>query len=326
MECHQGGDSRILLPGKTYADIRPGHWLLDTLAIFKTPAQTEQQREQDLLEHNEAMQASRCFRESRGKLSCLTCHDPHVQPARAEASAYFRPKCLTCHDEQSCKLPLNTRQHQTPADDCIGCHMPKRVIATISHSALTNHRIPARPDEPLPASLPEWTLSGDTGLRVVDPKGGDKAPLPDVTLMAAYNVLAGKSPEYQQRFLDLLDKLDRAHDKSPYVQAALAHKALSEGKNQQALDDLEIGIQFGDPTVYLDKAKALENLGRLTDASTAMAAGVELYPYQQELRKTLILEYINLKRYTEAQKAMEEYVGLCPEDSFMRKLLERVTK
>jgi tetratricopeptide (TPR) repeat protein len=203
--------------------------------------------------------------------------------------------------------------------------MPKRAIATISHSALTNHRIPARPDEPLPASLPAWGLSGDTGLRVVDRKGNGTAVVPDVTLLAAYNALAAKSPEYRQRFLDLLDKLDHAHDKSPYVQAALAHKALAEGKNEQALDYLEIGIQFSDATVYLDKAKALVNVGRVDDAATTLAAGVELFPYQQELRKTLILEYINLKRYTDAQKAMEEYVGLFPEDSFMRKLLERVT-
>ena len=98
--------------------------------------------------------------------------------------------------------------------------------------------------------------------------------------MAAYNTLAPKSPEYQQRYLDLLDKLGRAQDRSPYVQAALAHKALSEGKYQQALDYLEIGIQFGDATVYLDKSKALENLGRLSDAAASMAAGVELYPYQ----------------------------------------------
>lgn len=324
MGCHQDGDARVLLPGKSYSDIRPGHWLLDTLAILKTPVQTEQQRQQDLLEHNEAMQASRCFRESDGKLSCLTCHDPHVQP-RGDVSAYFRPKCLTCHNEQSCKLPLGTRQQQTPADDCIGCHMPKRAVATISHSALTNHRIPARPDEPIPESLPAWRPSGDTGLRVVDPKDGGKTAIPDVTLLAAYNELAGQSPEYRQRFLNLLEKLERANDKSAYVQAALAHKALAEGKNEQALDYLDMGIQFSDARVYLDKAKALENLGRLNDAATTLAAGVDLYPYQQELRKTLILEYINLKRYTDARKAMEEYVGLFPEDSFMRKLLERVT-
>jgi tetratricopeptide (TPR) repeat protein len=203
--------------------------------------------------------------------------------------------------------------------------MPKRAVATISHSALTNHRIPARPDEELPSSLAAWGLSGETGLRVVDPKNGSDTAVPDVTLLSAYNALADKSPEYRQRFLELLDKLDRAHDKSPYVQAALAHKALAEGKNEMALDYLEIGIKFSDATVYLDKAKALVNLGRVDDAAATLAAGVELFPYQQELRKTLILEYINLKRYTDARKAMEDYVGLFPEDSFMRKLLERVT-
>ncbi len=72
--------------------------------------------------------------------------------------------------------------------------------------------------------------------------------------------------------------------------------------------------------------RALANLDRGDEAIAAFQKGIEIAPYRAELRKNLILEYIKLKRYTEARQAMEEYVGLFPEDAMMRGLLARVAK
>ena len=113
---------------------------------------------------------------------------------------------------------------------------------------------------------------------------------------------------------------------NPYVQAALAHQALAEGRNEEALAHSAVGIQLGEAVVYEDMGRALANLGRDDEAIAAFLKGIEMDPYRQELRKHLILEYTNLKRYTEARHAMEEYVGLFPEDTFMRTLLARVSK
>ena len=163
MGCHQNGDVRVLKPGKTYQDFRPGRPLDDTLSILMVPPRPESPPTADHVEHYYSMTLSKCYRASAGRLSCITCHDPHVEPSREEAPAYFAAKCLTCHTNQSCKLPIATRMQQKPANNCIGCHMPKRDIQVISHSSATNHRILARPDEPFPdvafhqttASLPD---------------------------------------------------------------------------------------------------------------------------------------------------------------------------
>jgi len=321
MNCHQGGDARVLQPGKSYLDFRPGQWLIETAAIFKIPPKPGEQKDSDLLEHNSAMRISRCFRESRGKLSCLTCHDPHVQPAPAEASAYFREKCLLCHTDSSCKIPQKVRASQAPPDDCIGCHMPKRNVAVISHSALTNHRIPARPDEPMPDEGP----SEEAGLLLVNQVPGRTASVPEITLLRAYSELAAQEPHFEQRYLALLSQLAQTQPKDPFVQAALGHKALAEGKNEEALAHLSKALELGDATVYQDMAKALSNLNRGGEAIDYLKRGLIISPFNAVLLKTLALEYINLKEYAEARQTMERYVELFPEDSFMRKLLARVT-
>jgi hypothetical protein len=321
MNCHQGGDARVLQPGKSYLDFRPGKWLIETVAIFKIPPKPGTQTDSDLLEHDSAMKISRCFRESRGKLSCLTCHDPHVQPTSTQGVSYFREKCFTCHTDESCQLPLKTRMEQKPADDCIGCHMPKRNIAVISHSALTNHRIPARPDEPLPEEKP----SNQADLVLVNQVPGSTASVPEITLLRAYSEMAPRELRYQQRYLTLLDRLSQRQPTEPFVEAALGHKALAKGKNEEALAHLSRGLQLGEATVYEDIAKALSNLGRDEEALDYLKRGVDTYPFNTVLLKSVTLQYINSKRYAEARRAMERYIELFPEDSFMRKLLARVT-
>src|SRR5262249_5432819 len=125
MNCHQGGDSRILQPGKQYTDFRPGAWLNDTVAIFKIPLNRGGSGESDLLDHHFAMKLSKCYAASSGKLSCLTCHDPHVSLSRADIPAYYRSRCLNCHTDKSCRLAARERSTHQPANDCAGCHMPK---------------------------------------------------------------------------------------------------------------------------------------------------------------------------------------------------------
>jgi Tetratricopeptide repeat/Doubled CXXCH motif (Paired_CXXCH_1) len=322
MNCHQTGDARILQPGKDYQDFRPGQRLIETVAIFRVNPALQQEKDSDLLEHHSAMKMSRCFRESAGKLSCLTCHDPHIQPLPGDMASTFRSKCITCHTDRSCRLPLSSRKATTPPDDCIGCHMPKRNIAIISHSALTNHRIPARPDEPMPKSTP--AEMGD--LIVVNEASGSKTQVPDIALLRAYAELAPRFPIFEKRYVALLDQLAQTQSEDPYVQAALGHKALAEGKNSEALAHLEKGLKLGQATVDQDIAQALVNLGRPEEAIAHYRAAAEIDPYNAGLLKTLTLQLINLHRYPEAQAEMQRYVQTFPEDSFMRNLLARVSR
>ena len=81
---------------------------------------------------------------------------------------------MTCHTQPSCTLPTVERQRTAPADNCIGCHMPKRDVRVISHSSITNHRILARPDEPIPESDFHQTTAALPDLIHLNPVPGSK--------------------------------------------------------------------------------------------------------------------------------------------------------
>ncbi|MBI4473553.1 MAG: hypothetical protein HY646_12870 [Acidobacteria bacterium] len=102
------------------------------------------QPQTDLLSHYSSMAASGCFRGTNGRFGCTTCHDPHSKPDPGVSAAYYRTKCLSCHTGGACPLPLAQRNRTIPANNCTECHMPKRAVGNVPHTALTNHRIPAR--------------------------------------------------------------------------------------------------------------------------------------------------------------------------------------
>ncbi len=324
MNCHQAGDTRVYLPGKTYADVRPGTPLSDVVAIFKIPLDPASAAPADLLEHHFSMQLSKCFTGSAGKLSCLSCHDPHAIPAKRDAPAYYEKRCLACHTIHSCKLPIAERALQV--DGCIGCHMPKRDIGFISHSALTNHRIVARPDEPLPAAAFQQTTPDLRDLIFLD--RSNPKPLPPMVLWKAYGELSDRAPQYQARYFQLLDTVAAQSPNDPLVQAALGRKALRDAgpeSNQIAIEHLSNALKLGftGPAAFEDLATALSSAGKFEDAIAIAKRGIELSPFAPRLHKMLILQYVNSKQYDLAKASMQRYLELVPEDAFVRDLLRK---
>jgi predicted Zn-dependent protease len=159
----------------------------------------------------------------------------------------------------------------------------------------------------------------------VNPAEGSKTAIPEITLLRAYSEVTVKDPKYQQRYLELLDRLAQFQPKAPFVQAALGHKLLAEGKAQEALPHLSLGMPLDEVAIYEDMAKALSALGRDEAALTCLKQASAAYPFDAVLMKMLVLQYIKLKHFAEAREEMQRYVGLFPEDPFMRGLLARVT-
>ncbi len=324
MMCHQGGDARILLPGRDYGDFRPGTPLIQTLAIVSLPLANTQT---DLLSHNVSMKLSKCFRASAGKLSCLTCHDPHQQPTPDAAPAFYRQRCLTCHTSQSFQRnPLLSRTHRV-TDNCIGCHMPKRDVLQISHSALTNHRIPSRPDD-LPASFDfsEAKAPELPGLLLLNRRIGEPE-LPLLVRLIAYGELAARQPGLLSEYQRLLNEASLKLPDNAVVLAALGRRSLLR-KQSSAIDFLSRALAAGTPAAltFGDLSEALVSAGRIGESESVLEQGVTLYPFSKDLRKRLILSYIHQKQYDKARTGMEAYVRDFPEDAFLRGLLQRISE
>lgn len=96
------------------------------------------------------MPRSRCFTESGGALSCVTCHDPH---RNAETSSvHYEAQCLSCHSV-SPQDPSPTVRHAVlpegksrkpcpvnPSKDCLTCHMPTK-SSPAHRASFTDHHI-----------------------------------------------------------------------------------------------------------------------------------------------------------------------------------------
>lgn len=324
MSCHQTGDAMVLRPGKDYRDFKPGMPLDDTLAIFMVPPRRDSPQT-DLLEHYFSMTLSKCYRGSGGRLSCVTCHDPHVESAKQEAPAQFRAKCLECHNEKSCALPVAVRQRKTPPDDCAGCHMPKRQVQTIAHAVLTNHRIVAQAEEPYPDAafhMASPQTPDLVHLTAIPGKPGE--PTSPLLLLQAYEQLMTPNPEYRGRYFALAKQLESTNPTNVDLLEALAALALEQKNDSKAIEYFSGAVKNGStsPQSYEQLATLLVRAKRFPEGLNVLESGIKLLPYDATLYRLLGISYLSLGKNEEARDFLRQAVKTFPQDRALRQLLK----
>jgi hypothetical protein len=79
---------------------------------------------------------SACVLQSKGAMSCLTCHSPHQ--ALQKDSAYYDRKCSGCHAAET-HPGVSGKAFSTAEGTCVGCHMPR--VSPQANLIFSNHWI-----------------------------------------------------------------------------------------------------------------------------------------------------------------------------------------
>ncbi|MFA6261993.1 MAG: tetratricopeptide repeat protein [Bacteroidia bacterium] len=138
--CHLQGNA-VLKEGKKFNDFRPGQKLSDYMDIYM-PRYSGRDDEMIMASHAQRLQMSKCFLQSASsdkKLSCITCHNPHVS-VQVTGKEVFNQSCKSCHNNgDNCKEKMSVRLQAK--DNCVQCHMPRSGTIDIPHVTVTDHRI-----------------------------------------------------------------------------------------------------------------------------------------------------------------------------------------
>lgn len=288
-QCHLQGESRVLRRGRELFDYRPGLPLHEFLSVFvRVSGFSEGTRSNS---HAVQMAASRCFRESQGRLSCTSCHDAHRKPEPDTEPSYYRDRCLGCHQETSCSLEPAARRRENPRDLCVDCHMPRAPSANIAHTAVTDHRImrravPGRRSTPAQRLRPGEPLLVHFHQELFDPD----------------------DPEVARDLGLALVEVGRNY---PNLGASLSRQALPllEAAVGRAPDDVAAREELG---------FALWRLGRLEEARTAFEAALELVPSRESALTYAAMLAAAQDRATAAEKYWRRAVAVNPWSSQYR--------
>jgi hypothetical protein len=321
-QCHLNGDARVLQPGKTYLDFRPGTALGNVQDIFSVP-QAIKGNHFVALDQFEEVKMSRCWVASDGRMGCISCHDPHVQLRGDQAVDFFRSRCLNCHETGSCRAPLAQRQATSPPDDCIQCHMPKQPTENISHSALTDHRI-LRTQSEIPAVLqggaspPSMDLIHDTKAS----GSGDAQPsLRNLAL--AYAQVAGPYRELSGKGLALLEQAATALPADPEIQGTYGlvlrlarpkEKELAAQALQRAID---AGSQSAEVRTQLARLRMQQD--QVTAAMDLYKQSIQLDPYYTPAYLDLAQAYSTLRDRKNALEMLDRVLKLDPGNDAARR-------
>ena len=192
--CHLQGNA-VLKNNKTFTDFRPGMHLGDFIDIYM-PKYKGGEEEFIMASHAQRLQMSKCFETAQhtNKLTCITCHNPHVS-VKVTGTQVYNKSCNTCHTSQQKNACTAASSMLTAAqNNCVKCHMPKSGTIDIPHVTVTDHYIRK------PASTQaKKTLKEFVGIYCINNKNSD-------------NETRGKAyVAYVEKFSASNQNLDSAH-------------------------------------------------------------------------------------------------------------------
>jgi tetratricopeptide (TPR) repeat protein len=236
---------------------------------------------------------SKCFLNSRGRLTCTTCHDPH-----RDESAANRTACRGCH----------ASAHTPSTTGCTGCHMPKRRTEDALHVWMTDHfirKVPPKDDAPFVERHDRQTGP----VRLLYP-----AQLPDTPEQRLYIAIATARSSANRRSdaSKLAAAIVAANPVAPepYIELGDARRLAGDAKGavaayRQALDR---GSREG--RVCVATGELLIQMGQWEEAMQLLQSALRDGSRDVSVRNTLAVLYGSRNRFPDAVRLLEDALQL----------------
>lgn len=290
---------------------RPGHELSDYALVMDVEEQHQTRNERfEINHHPYRLIQSRCYTKSEGKLSCLSCHNPHRKVAAEQRPAHYRKVCLECHTAHEPRPVLSGPSKDAAPDDCVACHMQQRRTQDVIGVTMTDHHIRRVPggsellaprEEQTPILLDANFLFPESA-----PKGVEGR---------IYRAVAVSRAGSTQESIAFLEKTLREHPQEslePYLDLALAQ--LSRGMFENAETTLGTVLKRAPENIlardylaaiYLKRreyARAEPILRSLLESNTKLPS----VPYHLGIIRVAESKYAEAKPFFETATRMRE--------------------
>jgi predicted CXXCH cytochrome family protein len=261
------------------------------------------------------LRQSRCFLESKGAMTCETCHDPHRARRGDAAKQHYSEACRRCHGTAIDGMSAAGRH---PASgDCAGCHMPKRRTEDVVHVVMTDHRIQRHaPSGDLLAELVERHPAEAEEYR------GEVVPYYPATLHdsgedALYRALAQVAMKNNLRpgvaALERLTSAQAPRDGEWYIQ--LGDGWLASGEAAKAVAAYERAVRVNPKGVRALQAlaKGLRAAGETARSAEVLQQAIQIAPADAASWYQAGVAASDSGRRDEAIEKMQKAIGLDPD-------------
>jgi tetratricopeptide (TPR) repeat protein len=354
LQCHLQPQlfppSYIRVFGRGDYSYRPGQPLTDYLLHVDHDQPEGVPERFEINHHPYRLYQSKCYQRSEGRMSCLTCHDPHAKVPAESAAEHYRSRCLTCHDVHDCPNCRPSGVHGPPdegvaSQNCVRCHMPPRRAQDVVHTVMTDHRIqrgpprdswtaPLREREPEtgPPPKPYWADRQspmlDLHLDILATMFGDGS-----RLGAIESTLGRIQPDSADPFLHLAqlqcnarqfreaaDVYARLADRFPtrssvyrgwgYALAMQGEYASAVGKLRRAVQAAPLNAHY-----HFLLGSTLVADGRRSEGIAELEEAVRLRPHYADARVDLGTAYTAAGKYQEAAMHLRHALAVQPADT-----------
>ncbi len=320
-QCHLRGDARVNQPGRSLLDFRAGEPLDNSVAVFSVPLQYEGKAFPGI-SHSERLRSSRCWTGSQGALGCVSCHNPHQEPAPEEKIDHYRKSCLKCHGQDACAASLDLRKATQPADNCLECHMPRRPFEGVPHSSGTEHRISRFPEDDAPR--PDQ-LHAQEGARLAHLTGTTTTSR---TLALAYAEAAQTHVQYRAPGYQLLERAIAEYPGDLQLNETFGLIQLRVSQSRESIEKaarlLQKAVDLGSASGAVHHTLAAIRLreGRVQEAVKLLREGIKFEPHHSP--SSILLAEVAARGgdTAQARKIAERALDFNPGDKELRDVVE----